>query len=251
MLPVWYNDNTMAKATSNGAAAPVVQDDEAAIKRISKLEAKLTADPSDPNPLLPVIQLARHASPQVVHKAIWALHRMFILLIGQRRIAELEATRADEVDSVKAWAKDRLDEYIDVLASLLRDEEEALRVSCLTLTQAVRSLIRQASGLKLLFALLPAFSAAISGPSRKVVHMPLLRRILTATLDPQPSMRGAQVRDGSSASSSSDSSPWTFDTDSQIDLEPGMLPGDVTQSLADEYWAKYDDLRWAFFREAA
>ncbi len=35
----------------------------------------------------------------------------------------------EEIDPVKAWAKDRLDEYIDILASLLRDEEEALRVS--------------------------------------------------------------------------------------------------------------------------
>lgn len=251
VLAVAYSTTMKAKATSNGASAAALTDDDAAVKRIAKLEAKLTADPSDPNPLLPVIQLARHASPQVVHKAVWALHRMFILLIGQRRVAELEASRAEEIDPVKAWAKDRLDEYIDILASLLRDEEEALRVSRLAGALAAQSLNRQASGLKLLFALLPAFSAAISGPSRKVVHMPLLRRILTATLDPEPSMRGAQVRDRSAASSSTHTSPWTIDSESQIDLESGILPDDVTQLLAEEYWAKYDDLRWAFFREAA
>ncbi len=50
------------------ASAAALTDDDAAIKRISKLEAKPHADPSRSEPLLPVIQLARHACPQVVHK---------------------------------------------------------------------------------------------------------------------------------------------------------------------------------------
>ena len=29
------------------------------------------------------------------------------------------------------------------------------------------------------------------------------------------------------------------------------LPSDVLDEVVEEYWAKYDDLRWAFFREAA
>lgn len=30
----------------------------------------------------------------------------------------------------------------------------------------------------------------------------------------------------------------------------GVLPLDVLKMAYEEYWAKYDDLRWAFFREA-
>lgn len=119
------------KATpkANGKEKSGILDMDGGLKRIAKLEAQLNADPSDPNPLLPVLQLARNSYAEVVHKAIWALHRMFITLISQRRVAELETTRSDEADEVKVWAKERLDEYIQVLGGLLRDQEEALRVS--------------------------------------------------------------------------------------------------------------------------
>lgn len=80
--------------------------------------------------------------------------------------------------------------------------------------------------------------------------MPLLRLIITALLDPKPSLRGARSRDSSSASSSSDQSSWNVKADNQVELEDGVLPSDVAELVVDEYWAKYDDIRWAFFREA-
>jgi U3 small nucleolar RNA-associated protein 19 len=36
----------------------------------------------------------------------------------------------------------------------------------------------------------------------------------------------------------------------QVDEAEGVLPQDVAQTVQEDFWAKYDDLRWAFFREA-
>jgi U3 small nucleolar RNA-associated protein 19 len=113
--------------------------------RIQLLEKHLTkkADSFNPNPLLELVSLARHDDPQVVHSAIWALHRVFIKLIGDGRLGRAslrtnEEEESDEVDmggegsQVRDWIVKRLGEYVDVLGGLLRDSEEALRV-CLLL----------------------------------------------------------------------------------------------------------------------
>lgn len=111
------------------------------IKQISTLEASLLADLSDPNSLLPLLGLARHASPEVVHKAIWALHRVFIPLISSGRVGGLASTSLSPRVSgdnepekgsgreVKIWVRERMVEYLEILAGLLRDSEAALRVS--------------------------------------------------------------------------------------------------------------------------
>jgi U3 small nucleolar RNA-associated protein 19 len=113
--------------------------------RIQLLEKHLTkkADSFNPNPLLELVSLARHDDPQVVHSAIWALHRVFIKLIGDGRLGRAslrtnEEEESDEADmggegsQVRDWIVKRLGEYVDVLGGLLRDSEEALRV-CLLL----------------------------------------------------------------------------------------------------------------------
>jgi U3 small nucleolar RNA-associated protein 19 len=116
------------------------------IAQISIHESTLLADLSDPNPLLPLLALARNESAEVVHKAVWALHRVFIPLISQGLVgglihADLEQNVAsgaedgvvggDEARAVKAWVRERLVEYIRILGGLLRDREAALRVSLL------------------------------------------------------------------------------------------------------------------------
>jgi U3 small nucleolar RNA-associated protein 19 len=113
--------------------------------RIQLLEKHLTkkADSFNPNPLLELVSLARHDDPQVVHSAIWALHRVFIKLVGDGRLGRAslrtnEEEESDQVDmggegsQVRDWIVKRLGEYVDVLGGLLRDSEEALRV-CLLL----------------------------------------------------------------------------------------------------------------------
>jgi U3 small nucleolar RNA-associated protein 19 len=114
------------------------------ITRIQTLEKHLTkkSDSFNPNPLLELVALARHDDPQVVHSAIWALHRVFIKLIGDGRLGRAVLRKSDsdaeneaQVDvggegwQVREWIMKRLGEYLDVLGGLLRDTEEGLRVS--------------------------------------------------------------------------------------------------------------------------
>lgn len=110
--------------------------------RIQALEKHLsrTAESFNPNPLLELIHFARHDDPKVVHSAIWALHRVFIKIIGDGRVgratlvSSTQVTEDGEVDvggegwQVREWIMKRLGEYVDVLAGLMRDSEEALRV---------------------------------------------------------------------------------------------------------------------------
>ena len=124
------------------------------LAQIQKLEKAILDSLSNPNPLLKLLALARDDSPEVVHKSIWALHRVFIALINEKRVATIsgnettdansqedrnvhheEAKEDEEAQSltagweVKVWVKERLLEYVRVLGGLLRDREEALRVS--------------------------------------------------------------------------------------------------------------------------
>lgn len=126
------------------------------LAQIQKLESTLLSTPFNPNPLLPLLALARHDSAEVVHKGVWALHRVFIQFINDKRVASISGnegvvgqTADAETDQasggglgaeglsqdasagweVKVWVKERLMEYVRVLGGLLRDKEEALRVS--------------------------------------------------------------------------------------------------------------------------
>lgn len=112
------------------------------IRQIQSLESTLLADLSDPNPLLPILVYARHDSPEVVHKAIWALHRCFVPLVSANKVGALISTdthskRDGEEEGeggsterqVKSWVRGRLVEYVEILGGLLRDKEPALRVS--------------------------------------------------------------------------------------------------------------------------
>ena len=37
----------------------------------------------------------------------------------------------------------------------------------------------------------------------------------------------------------------------QVDEDEGVLPQDFIDSIDEDFWAKYDDIRWAFFKESA
>ncbi|WVQ83793.1 hypothetical protein IAT38_005937 [Cryptococcus sp. DSM 104549] len=224
-----------SSASSSSATSPIAQ--------ISSLEAALTADSTDPNPLLPLIALARNDSPQVVHKAVWALHRVFILLIGEGRVAGLsgdlvtktlaeeaeEQAKAeadgDEEKEVKVWVRERLLEYLKILGGLVRDIEPALR----------------SSSVPLLFSLLAPLSASVS-PDRPVIHIPYFRLILNHLIFPTASLRGAKPKK---------TSGWKTVAANQVEEDEGVLPADVAKIVDDDFWSQYDDIRWAFFKEAA
>jgi U3 small nucleolar RNA-associated protein 19 len=105
----------------------------------------------------------------------------------------------------------------------------------------------------LLFSLLPPLSASVSLPDYPIIHIPYFRILLRSLLFPSDSLRGASRREPSSSSSSSSNEAtrvWTVVGRNQIDAPEGTLPADVVELVTDEFWAKYDDIRWAFFREA-
>jgi len=59
-------------------------------------------------------------------------------------------------------------------------------------------------------------------------------------LFPTASLRGAKEVKGS----------LKIVGDNQVEEDEGVLPEDVAETVQEDFWAKYDDLRWAFFREA-
>lgn len=128
-------------ATTNSAASQIA--------KITEYETQLTSAAKktefNPNPLIPLTALARHDSPEVVHKAVWALYRAWVKILsdghlvptaagGQGDAGRTKNGSGDEspeaaAAAVQKWMMDRLNEYLEVLAGLLRDSEPSLRVS--------------------------------------------------------------------------------------------------------------------------
>ena len=102
-------------------------------------------------------------------------------------------------------------------------------------------LIHQSSALPLLFSLLPSLSLAASPPpGPAVIHIPYVRLLIRHLLFPSASLRGSKVQKSSLRTVA----------ENQVEDDEGVLPEDVAQTVQEDFWAKYDDLRWAFFREA-
>jgi U3 small nucleolar RNA-associated protein 19 len=76
----------------------------------------------------------------------------------------------------------------------------------------------------------------MSQPGQPTLHTPYFRILINRLLRPTPSLRGR-------------SSAGEIVPENQVDLVDGMLPSDVVKMAHEDYWAKYDDLRWGFFRE--
>lgn len=119
------------------------------IAKVTEYETQLTSSTKktefNPNPLIPLTALARHNSPEVVHKAVWALYRAWVKIITDGHLipnaaggqADATRTKSEEKDdspeaaaaAVQKWMMERLREYQEILAGLLRDSEPSLRVS--------------------------------------------------------------------------------------------------------------------------
>ena len=121
-----------AKVNDAGPSRPSTSTE---LVQIQQLERSLLSSAYDPNPLLPLLSLARDDSAEIVHKAVWSLHRVFIHFIDRGRIGSVSAdsiSRSVEMQEgevqVKSWVRDRLMEYVEILGGLVRDAEAALRV---------------------------------------------------------------------------------------------------------------------------
>ena len=78
------------------------------------------------NSLADLLELAYTVEdPHDTSKAIYALYRVFVVIISNNKL-EIGGDEAAKV--VKAWIWERLQSYVDFLASLLQDEEKFLRV---------------------------------------------------------------------------------------------------------------------------
>jgi len=73
-----------------------------------------------------------------------------------------------------------------------------------------------------------------------VIHIPYVRLVIRHLLFPTPSLRGSTVKKRSLKTVA----------EYQVEDDESVLPEDVANTVQEDFWAKYDDLRWAFFREA-
>lgn len=107
-----------------------LQQDSTFTHSVVQLEAELTSAASKNaslNPLADLLDLALNSkSPQDTSKAIYALYRLFVLIITNDKLG-LGGDEAAKI--VKAWLWERLNTYVDYLGGLLKDEEKTLRVS--------------------------------------------------------------------------------------------------------------------------
>lgn len=120
-----------------------------------------------------------------------------------------------------------------------------LPISLLQIDPLVAYTDKQSSAVPLLFSLLPPLSGSL--PIQPSLHTPYFRIMLNLFFNPVSSLRGASPRTG--AGSSQSAGQWNIVPAHQVQEDEGVLPADVVELVVDDFWAKYDDLRWAFFRE--
>lgn len=115
-----------------------VQQDSGVAQSIQQLEEDLTdaaTNNGSLNPLADLLDVALKANgPQDTSKAIYALYRVFVVIISNDKLS-LDGDDAAKV--VKAWIWERLNSYVEFLGGLLKDEEKILRVSTTLLRVSV------------------------------------------------------------------------------------------------------------------
>ncbi|KII84320.1 hypothetical protein PLICRDRAFT_118099 [Plicaturopsis crispa FD-325 SS-3] len=191
--------------------------------QIQALEAEITTavtQNTSLNPLADLLGLAlKTTDAHDVSKAIYALYRVFVILITD---GKLDAAGADEqAKIVRTWLWGRLDSYTEFLQGLLRDEEKMLRVSAI----------------QILFSLLKHLSTALtrSAPSstpHPQFHVSFFKKIVYGLLVCPPSPRGRATGAADLAENA------------------GILDADVRDTFIDTWFSVHDDIRWFFLREA-
>ncbi|KAF8884931.1 hypothetical protein CPB84DRAFT_1816923 [Gymnopilus junonius] len=187
--------------------------------RIKQLEEELTdaaAKNTSLNPLADLLALAYDAEdPHDTSKAIYALYRVFVIIISNNK-TDISGDEAAKV--VKAWIWDRLQVYVDFLGSLLQDNEKFLRTSAL----------------QILFSLqkhLSTSSTRSSHPTkpRPQFHTSHFRKIVSSLLLCPRSQRHSSTpkQDGA------------------------LIDPDVLNLFYDTWFSVHGDIRWFFLRDSA
>jgi U3 small nucleolar RNA-associated protein 19 len=203
-----------------------VQQDPGVVQSIQRLEQELTnaaANNGSLNPLADLLDLALKANgPQDTSKIIYALYRVFVVIISNNKLA-LDGD--DTAKVVKAWIWERMNTYVEFLGGLLKDEEKILRVSLMWFHRYCPGLpLDQSSALQILFSLQKHLSTAYSKPSPQF-HISHFRKVVSHLLLCPPSAR---------LSTSS----------------TRIIEADVLDQFHETWFSVYDDVRWFFLREA-
>lgn len=182
------------------------------------LETKVTdaaSSNSSLNPLADLLELTvSYEDPQLTLKGIYAMYRVFVILIDSGRLGPHSD---EEAKVVREWISDRLSEFSDFLFGLLKDEETTLRTS----------------SLQILFTLLKHLSSSLSKSSAQPqFHVPFFKKIIQGLLLCPSSSRPKAT--GSKASNTSNE----------------ILDAQVRDLLMGTWFNVYDDVRWFFLREA-
>ncbi|KAM6503710.1 CBF/Mak21 family domain containing protein [Amanita muscaria] len=195
-----------------------LQDDAGLATSIKHLEDGLTqalSNNTSLNALADLVDLALTAKdPQNTSKVVYALYRVFVLIINDGRLG-LGVDDAGKV--VKAWLWQRLNTYVEFLGGLMQDEEKALRISAL---QILLSLQKHLSS---------SYSKTPSSSTpQPQFHMSHFRKIVAYLLLCPPSTRPAQQK-----------------------VSDGVIDPDVLLQFYETWFSVYDDIRWFFLRDAA
>ncbi|KAI5824350.1 CBF-domain-containing protein [Schizophyllum commune Tattone D] len=137
------------------------------IKEAQRLEQILTDainTNSSLNPLADLVDLsARAKDARDISKAIYALYRVFVLLLNE---GKLEVDGTEEATAVKTWIREQMNRYVNVLGALFKHAEKTIRLSAL----------------QILFSLQKHLSSSISAPSKPQFHVSHFKRIVSFLL---------------------------------------------------------------------
>jgi U3 small nucleolar RNA-associated protein 19 len=192
-----------------------ISDESDLIESIRVTEEELTtalANNTSINALADLVNVATHTEgAEATSKAIYALYRIFVLVINDEKLRP----QVDESSkAIRSWIWERLNTYVGFLGGLLQDEEKMLRMSAL----------------QILFSLLKHLSSSATSPgahNEPQLHVNYFRKLIGFLLLCPPSTR--------SASSSNTSR---------------SLQADVRDTFVDTILSVHDDIRWFFLRDA-
>ncbi|KAF8222502.1 CBF-domain-containing protein [Tricholoma matsutake] len=193
-----------------------IHQDSTLTQSVVQLETDLTSAVSKNaslNPLADLLDLTLKSNgPQDTSKAIYALYRVFVLIITHDKLG---LGGDDAAKIVKAWLWERLNTYVDYLGGVLQDEEKTLRTSAL----------------QILFSLQKHLSTAYtkSSPSHPQFHISHFRKIVSFLLLCPPSAR-----------------PQANTSDYKATID-----ADVLHLFYETWFSVHDDVRWFFLRDAA
>ena len=101
------------------------------VAHIERLEETLVSSLSKSSSLNPLADFTNLAATLTdshdLHKAIYAIYRVFVLIIDSNRLCSTSG-EGDEVKVVRSWLNERLAEYTSLLCGCLRNDEKAIRV---------------------------------------------------------------------------------------------------------------------------